>query len=369
MGVLSEAYEENPIDEKFNTPIDFKSTKNVPKSYEWVIDNETTPSLPKYTKNPNDNINTEKSNQEVLTSIPIIDLKDPNVLDKIYQACENWGFLQITNHGVPNEILEKLETQVMKLFDLPFEEKMKVLRTPESAAGYGSPRLTPFFPKKMWTEGFTILGDSLFHHAKLLWPQNGDDYQAFCDVMEEYQAQMKALSDKLLALIFKSLNIPESEMTWINADLKNLSTALQMNSYPKCPDPDHAMGLAQHTDSLLVTIVHQSSNISGLQVYKDGPGWVSVDPVPGALVVNSGDLLHIISNGRFPTDLHRAVVNNKAHRISVAYFYGPPVGFKVAPYVGYPNCDGPRYRDTTLQEYVGIKSKLLESALSSLKIN
>ncbi|KAK9698055.1 hypothetical protein RND81_08G079600 [Saponaria officinalis] len=362
MGILSEAFKQHPVENKYISPIDFNSIKNVPESHAWVDTSDS--------KNPNNNNNIIKQELLLTSSIPLIDLNDPNIIDKIYNACKNWGFLQIINHGVSNEIVEKLETQVMKLFNLPYEEKMKVLRSPESAAGYGSPRISPFFPKKMWAEGFTILANSLFHHAKLLWPQNDDDdFRGFCDVMEEYQAQMKALSDKLLALILKSLNIPESEMTWINDDPKNLSTALQLNSYPKCPNPASTMGLAQHTDSFLFTILHQSGSVSGLQVYKDGPEWVSVDPIPGALVVNSGDLLHIISNGRFPSVVHRAIVNNEVHRISVAYFYGPPLGFRVSPYVGYPNCDGPKYKGFTIQEYVGIKSKLLESALSSIRIN
>ncbi|KAL9239847.1 hypothetical protein vseg_014128 [Gypsophila vaccaria] len=365
MGILSEASKENPIDDNFISPIDFNSSKNVPKSHDWF--DETT--LSSSSNDSKINPNSKEVSKELLTSIPIIDLNDPNILVKIYNACENWGFLQITNHGVSNEILEKLETQVKKLFDLPFDEKMKALRAPDSSAGYGSPKIAPFFPKKMWTEGFTILGDSLFHHAKLLWPQNGDDYQGFCDVLEEYQAQMKALSEKLLALILKSLNIPESEMNWVNDDPKTLSTALQLNFYPKCSNPDRAIGLAQHTDSFLLTILHQSGNISGLHVYKEDTGWISVDPVPGALIVNSADLLRIISNGRFPSVIHKALVNNEVHRISVAYFYGPPLDFRVAPYVGYPNCDGPRYKGITVQEYVRIKSKLLASAMSSIKIN
>ncbi|XP_074271840.1 gibberellin 3-beta-dioxygenase 1-like [Silene latifolia] len=351
MGILAEAYTKNPIENKFITPIDFSSIKDVPESHVWV---EKTTS-----------INHDKLKNVELNSIPVIDLNDPNAIDKIYHACKNWGFLQVTNHGISREILEKLETQVKKFFNLPHEEKMKVLRSPEAAVGYGSPRITPFFSKLMWCEGFTIMGNSLYDHAKVLWP---NDDQGFCDVMKEYQTQMKALSEKLLNLILKSLEIPESEMNWVNQDTENISAALQLNSYPTCPNPTQTMGLAEHTDSFLFTILHQSGDTSGLQVLKEGLGWVSVDPVPGALVVNSGDLLNIISNGRFPSVVHRAMPNNEKHRISVAYFYGPPLGFQVSPYVGYFGCEGPCFKSLTVQEYVGIKSKLLESALSSIRI-
>ncbi|GAV77671.1 2OG-FeII_Oxy domain-containing protein, partial [Cephalotus follicularis] len=106
--------------------------------------------------------------------------------------------------------------------------------------------------------------------------------------------------------------------------------ALQLNYYPACPDPERAMGLAAHTDSTLVTIVYQTST-SGLQVLKDGVGWVTVPPVDDVLVANLGDLLHMLSNGSYPIMLHRAMVNRNKDRISVAYFSDHPMGSKSHP--------------------------------------
>ncbi|XP_074284361.1 gibberellin 3-beta-dioxygenase 1-like [Silene latifolia] len=357
MGILTEAYKQHPVENKFITPIDFASIKDIPESHAWV---ETSPR--KIYKNSTNNNNNNKTNEE-LTSIPVIELNNPYVVDQIFQACENWGMFQIINHGILGQTLEKVELEAKKLFNLPIEEKMKVLRSPDGATGYGSPRITPFFSKLMWCEGFTIIGNSLVDHAMQLWP---NDYQGFCDVMEKYEAQLKLLADKLMGFMLKSLNIPKSEMNWVKQDPNNISTALQLNSYPSCPDPTRTMGLAEHTDTFLFTILHQTGNASGLQVYKDGLGWVSVDPVPGALVVNVGDLLHIISNGRFPSVVHRAVVNNEKQRMSMAYFYGPPLDYIVAPFVGYSGCESPCFESMTVKEYVSIKSKLLDSALSSI---
>ncbi|KAL9233907.1 hypothetical protein vseg_008842 [Gypsophila vaccaria] len=361
MGVLSEVYKQYPVENKYIIPLDFNSIKdNVPQSHAWV---ENTPKLNPTIISTNNIINNNHYDitNEDLKLIPIIDLNDPNISDKIYHACEKWGMFKITNHGISKEILEKIELEAKKLFKLPMEEKMKVLRAPDGATGYGSPRITPFFSKQMWSEGFTIIGTSLVHHAQLLWPC---DYQGFCDVMDEYQTQLRGLSHKLLGFMLKSLNIPELEMTWASQDPNNLSTALQLNSYPSCPDPTRTMGLAQHTDTFLFTILHQTGNASGLQVYKDGSGWVSVDPVPGALVVNVGDLMQILSNGRFQSVIHRVVVNNEKQRMSMAYFYGPPLDFDIGPFVNYPGCVGPCYRSMKVKEYVSIKSKLLDSALS-----
>nr|UXL73233.1 2-oxoglutarate-dependent dioxygenase GA 3-oxidase [Jasminum sambac] len=142
----------------------------------------------------------------------------------------------------------------------------------------------------MWSEGFTIIGSPL-EHATKLWP---NDFQNFCDTIEVYQKQMKKLAGKLMWLMLGSLGITNKEdVKWCD---EGGCGALQLNSYPACPEPDRAMGLAPHTVSTILTILHQS-NISGLQVLREGCGWVTVAPLAGALVVHVGDLLHILSNG------------------------------------------------------------------------
>lgn len=181
--------------------------------------------------------------------------------------------------------------------------------------------------------------------------------------MEEYQKKMQLLAEHLTRLLLKSLHIPEDQTKLPDPPC----TALQLNSYPACLDPDRVMGLAPHTDTSLLTILHQSDT-SGLQVFKDGLGWVSVVPDPGALVVNVGDLLHILSNGRFPNVLHRVLANRARHRISTAYFYCPPTDFRVGP---LPELLGPgetgRYRVVEMKEYIGIKARNLEKALSLIR--
>ena len=171
-------------------------------------------------------------------------------------------------------------------------------------------------------------------------------------------------------LMLGSLGITRPDIKWAcpKGDFKGASAALQMNSYPACPDPDRAMGLAAHTDSTLLTILHQNST-SGLQVHREGTGWVTVPPVRGALVVNVGDLLHILSNGLYPSVLHRAVVNRTRYRLSVAYLYGPPSNVQISP---LPRLVGPGqpplYRAITWNEYLGTKAKHFNKALSSVRV-
>lgn len=172
-------------------------------------------------------------------------------------------------------------------------------------------------------------------------------------------------------LMLGSLGISKSDIKWAGpkGELKGASAALQLNSYPACPDPDRAMGLAAHTDSTLLTILHQNTT-SGLQVLREGTaGWVAVPPIHGALVVNVGDLLHILSNGMYPSVLHRAVVNRSCHRLSTAYLYGPPPSVRISPLSRLVSRSRPPlYRSVTWNEYLGTKAKHFNKALSSVRL-
>ncbi|KAK8991011.1 hypothetical protein V6N11_062037 [Hibiscus sabdariffa] len=126
--------------------------------------------------------------------------------------------------------------------------------------------------------------------------------------MEQWQAEMKTLCNKIVGIMLGSLGLThEDDMNWFQPQNGSDQTQclFHLNSYPVCPDPDRAMGLAPHTDTSLITVVNQF-NTGGLQVYQDGAGWVPVEPVEGALVVNVGDLMQIVSNGKFKSVLHRA---------------------------------------------------------------
>ncbi|XP_057958677.1 gibberellin 3-beta-dioxygenase 1-like [Malania oleifera] len=336
---LSEAHTDIPLD--FDKPI-----LAVPDSHAW----------PKSDDAPTGDWS------EKQRGIPTVDLSDPNVAEVIGRACEQWGAFQVTNHGVPLRLLKDVEAEARRLFCLPTRQKMKALRLPGGSTGYGIPKISNFFSKLMWHEGFTIMGSPV-DHARELWP---DDYERFCRVMEDHQKKMKKLAKQILVLILDWLKISKEDINWL-CDT-SCTLALQLNSYPSCPDPKHAMGLAPHTDTSLFTIIYQSHG-SGLQLYHDGVGWLTVSPVAGALIVNVGDILHILSNGRFLSVLHRAVVNRTQHRVSMAYFYSLPLTSNVFPLPMLTNSreKHPRYRSIMVKEYFDIKAKHLNDALSLIR--
>uniref|UniRef100_A0A6N2NF70 Fe2OG dioxygenase domain-containing protein n=1 Tax=Salix viminalis TaxID=40686 RepID=A0A6N2NF70_SALVM len=331
MNTLSEAYRHHPLHLHHIIPLDFDSVRTVPDSHAWPTSHAFEP---------------DHGDQ---SSIPTVDLMDADAVKLIRHACETWGVFHVINHGIPMEMLDEAESEARRLFSLPAGQKLTALRSPAGATGYGLARISPFFNKNMWHEGFTVMGSPIDHARKL-------------DVIEDYQKKMKELAITLMHLILKSLDLSEEEISKV-VSCGGASTALQLNSYPFCPDPSRVMGLAPHTDTSLLTILYQST-IDGLQIFKNGVGWVLVSPTAGSLVVNVGDFLHILSNSQFPNVIHRVRTNKGC---PWPYFYSPPVDFHVSP-LAMNSAKIPLYRSVSVREYVDIKARNLEKALSFIRI-
>ncbi|KAL9313327.1 hypothetical protein ACSQ67_018779 [Phaseolus vulgaris] len=340
MNALNEAYKANPLHLGDIIPLDFSSHPSLPDSHAWsqAIDENLS------------------FNDPASSSIPVIDLMDPNVTKLIGLACENWGAFHLKNHGIPLGVTQGVEEEVQRLFSLPTEQKLKALRSPSGATGYGIARISPFFSKCMWHEGFTIIG-SPSHDAEKIWP---GDFARFCDRMEDYEKKMQIIAKRLTEMMCDVLKISEEKRKWIGAS--DTSGALQLNFYPSCPEPNRAMGLAPHTDTSMFTIVQTPS--SGLQIFKEGKGWIPVQPHPEALIVHTGDFLHIMSNGRFCSPVHRVMLNENRKRYSVAYFYSPPIDYVVSPSVTKDLNSAARFREVTVKEYIGIKAQKFADSLS-----
>ncbi|MED6148344.1 iron ascorbate-dependent oxidoreductase [Stylosanthes scabra] len=148
------------------------------------------------------------------------------------------------------------------------------------------------------------------------------------DAMKKFQDESIVLVEKLIRLSFKYLGI--SKGNWIGPN--NHTSAIQLDSYPICPKPENAIGIAPHTDTSIFTLIHQSQS-SGLQFSKDGSSWFTVPLEPNTVVINTGDVLHILSNARFKLAPHRVIVNNIKHRYSMVVHYRPIMDHVISPLV------------------------------------
>ncbi|KAK8698445.1 hypothetical protein V6N13_114563 [Hibiscus sabdariffa] len=140
-------------------PLDFDNVSTLPDSYAW-----STTTLPS-----DDPCNCMINDCKV--SLPVIDIREPDVYDLVRHACEKWGAFQVINHGVPLSLFREIEFQTRQLFSLSIDRKLLVARPPSGVIGYGTARISPFYPKLMWTEGFGMMGSPV-EQARKLWPQD-----------------------------------------------------------------------------------------------------------------------------------------------------------------------------------------------------
>ncbi|XP_062112510.1 protein DOWNY MILDEW RESISTANCE 6-like [Humulus lupulus] len=283
---------------------------------------------------PEDN-RPQLSKVSTFASIPIIDLSIDHsnqdgpsqiLLDKITQACEEYGFFQIINHGVPQDLCKRMLTAISDLFKLPPQERSKLFSTDHTKEA----RIMNYFLKfqnqevTMWSENFNHVWDPNGDFVTLL-PENPPNYR---EVLVQYAKEINKLMEIIFGLISQSLGLEKNSLQ-SKLGVKPILKA-QANFYPPCPDPELTLGLAVHTDYYALTVLMQSEEVSGLQVIKDEK-WVDVKPVPDSFVINLGDQLQVLTNGRYKSVHHRAVTNKMLPRISLAMFYGPNQNTWISP--------------------------------------
>ncbi|CAI0474994.1 unnamed protein product [Linum tenue] len=310
-----------------------------------------------------------------LFTLPVIDLagihhhhRDPDkrkeAVERIRAASRTWGFFQVLNHGIPASTLEEMKSGVRRFFEQDLERKKEFFsRDLTGKMAYSSNFDLYTGPATNWRDTiyFSMAPDPLHPHQ----------LPAACrDIVTEYSKQVLKLGDLLLELLSEALGLPTDR-------LKNLECGkgLQMvcHYYPACPQPELTLGASKHADNDFITLLLQD-DVGGLQVLHQNQ-WVDVIPLPGAIVVNIGDMLQLISNDKFTSVEHRVVPNKRGPRISVACFFSTflaPNSTKYGPIKELlSEDDPPKYRETTLPEYVShYNSKGLDgtSALLHFKL-
>ncbi|KAF7829783.1 gibberellin 20 oxidase 2 [Senna tora] len=129
---------------------------------------------------------------------------------------------------------------------------------------------------------------------------------------------MKELGLKVMEVIGISLGVDRMHYREFFEDGCSI---MRCNYYPSCQHPEDALGTGPHCDPTSLTILHQDQ-VGGLQVLTNNK-WHCVPPRPNAFVVNIGDTFTALSNGKYKSCVHRAVVNERKERRSLAFFLCP----------------------------------------------
>nr|AAY98356.1 GA 20-oxidase [Sesbania rostrata] len=270
----------------------------------------------------------------------------------ISKACLTHGFFQVINHGVDQRLIGEAYNQMDGFFKLPIDRKLSVRKIPGSMWGYSGAHADRFSSKLPWKETLSfpfhdnnsepVVTNYFNSTLGKTFEQTGVTFQKYCEAM-------KGLGMKLMELLAISLDVDRFHYKDLFEDGCSI---MRCNYYPSCQQPSLALGTGPHCDPTTLTILHQDQ-VGGLDVFADKK-WQTVRPLPHALVVNIGDTFTALSNGRYKSCLHRAVVNQYKERRSLAFFVCPKEDKVVRPPEDIVRRDGTKqYPDFTW-------SKLLE---------
>jgi isopenicillin N synthase-like dioxygenase len=295
-------------------------------------------------------------------ALPVIDISGlaaPDVARRaavgrrIGQACRDRGFFYVTGHGVPQDLIDQTLAAARALFDLPDADKAAIDKSLSVAnRGYeplGGQTLEPGSAPDL-KEGFYIGREAEpggFNQGANQWPEALPDFAA---VTLAYHAALTALAERLLAGLALSLDMPEDAFA---AFCRDPIAVLRLLHYPPQPAAMPGQGAGAHTDFGALTLLLQDG-VGGLEVYdRAADGWTPAPPLPGAYVVNLGDLIARWTNDRYRSTPHRVVNRSGQRRYSVPFFFSGAPDYRIAC---LPGCLGPgeaaRYPPTTVQSHM-----------------
>ncbi|RWR81380.1 gibberellin 20 oxidase 1 [Cinnamomum micranthum f. kanehirae] len=279
------------------------------------------------------------------------------------EACLRHGFFQVVNHGIDPRLIAAAHNYVDAFFSLPLPEKQRAQRKPGESCGYASSFTGRFASKLPWKETLSFCYSASQPVVEDYFVDViGDDFRQFGKVYREYCEEMNRLSLGIMELLGLSLGVGR---THFREFFQGNDSIMRLNYYPPCQKPDLTLGTGPHCDPTSLTILHQDQ-VGGLQVFVDRE-WRSISPRTDAFVVNIGDTFMALSNGKFKSCLHRAVVNCSTPRKSLAFFLCPGVEKVVRPPTQLVDGENPRqYPDFSWSALLDFTQKHYRADMNTL---
>lgn len=280
-------------------------------------------------------------------TIPVIDL-GPSFTDdlaakkavawEIHKTARDTGFFYISNHGVPQDVMDAQLDLAREFFALPMEDKLKIdASKSDCTRGYealGLQTLDDGSPPDL-KEGFVIGNDLGPDHPYVCdgvpncganqWPERP---VGFRQRFESYVEEMFRVGKHLTSLLALSLDLPED---YFAEGMKEPLFNGRLLKYG--PQPDDAafnqMGAGAHTDWGMITILMQD-DVGGLEVENAAGEWIAAPPIPGTFIINLGELVRVMTNGLYHANMHRVLNNHSGRdRFSVPFFFDPNYFYEI----------------------------------------
>ena len=305
-------------------------------------------------------------------NIPRLDLNDylngtaaqkEQFSNDIGNAFNETGFVNITNHGLDADLINKLYKEVQNFFSLPEEDKLKYEKVElagqrgytskgrEKAKDSKTPDLKEFWQTGQYVEDGDAIKDEYPDNIQV------EEYSGFNEVTKEVYQKLEKAGKQILNAIAVYLGLPEN---YFEDKVHNGNSILRGIHYFPIENPDalpaDAVRAGAHEDINLITLLIGAS-ADGLEVLTQQGEWFAIKAYGEDIVVNVGDMLQRLTNSKLRSTTHR-VVNPprelmKNSRYSVPFFLHPKSSMDLSSLDSCIDAKHPKaYTDITAGEYL-----------------
>ncbi|KAF7337748.1 Clavaminate synthase-like protein [Mycena sanguinolenta] len=283
------------------------------------------------------------------TEIPVVDWTlaqrdKPLFLTELRNAMINVGFLYLSNHPIPMDLVDKVIDLTPKFFELPQEVKNSIDMS-KSPHFHGYLRVggeaNDGHPDTR--EQFNFGGDRtcryeegepeyLKLHGSALWPEDAV-IPGFRHTMLDYYQRLEDMSWEFTAYVSEALGLQPHELwSLFDPDRSKLQPRCKALRYPACPpgSSGSGLGITPHCDTGVLSYLLQASDQHVLQVQNHSGNWVSVPPSKGTFVINLGRALEKATRGVLPATMHQVISPPVGARYSIAFFSSLAMHIRIA---------------------------------------
>lgn len=304
-------------------------------------------------------------------TIPVLSLHDfvkgtaaqqQQFVQELGAALENIGFFALIDHNLDPALIQSAYDAAAAVFTLPETTKQQYehlsLKGQRGFTAFGREHAKDSSHPDL--KEFWHIGREAATPANQ-WPQ---EVPAFRTVMLELFQQLESCAQILLKACAIYLELPRRSL----ADMIiGGPTLLRVLHYPPIPStmPATYMRAAAHEDINLITLLCEAT-APGLELLQIDGTWLPIAAIPGQIIVDTGDMLQNLTNGRFKSTTHRVInpKNDRDRRFSLPFFVHPRPEVDLSP---LPNCvtqtgGVPRFPSLTAAAY--LQQRLREIGLA-----